>query len=77
MGILLKDEEIHEIDIECGLSEINNSEPYYPLKYEHNLLRAQLNKIVEEGEAFRKRYPNKEVAAIWDFWKTLKKEAGK
>jgi len=38
---VMNDEQINEIDIGCGLSEINGSQPFYPLKYEHTLLKAQ------------------------------------
>ena len=46
---VMSDEQINEIDIGCGLSEINGSQPFYPLKYEHTLLKAQAEISFTEG----------------------------
>ncbi len=43
----LTDEEIEAIDIHCGMSEIDGSEPFIRYKYEHHLNKAQIKKVVE------------------------------
>ena len=45
---LINDEEIEEIDIDCGMTEIDGSQPHYPLKYEHRLLQAQNDKTYKD-----------------------------
>lgn len=47
--IKLTDEEIGVVDIHCGMSEIDGSEPFTSYKYEHHLLKAQLKKVGEWG----------------------------
>jgi len=47
VSLLLTDEEIGAIDIDCGMSEIDGTEPYYSYKYEYHLLKAQLKKVVD------------------------------
>ena len=44
----LTDEEIGEIDIHCGMSEADGTEPFTRYKYEHHLLKAQLKKVFDE-----------------------------
>ena len=42
--MILTDKEIEAIDIGCGMSEIDGTEPFSSYKYEHHLLKAQLKK---------------------------------
>ena len=48
--IRLTDAEIGAIDIDCGMSEIDGTEPFSSYKYEHHLLKAQSKKVVEWGD---------------------------
>ena len=48
--IRLTDEEIGAIDIGCGMSEMDGTEPYYSYKYEYHLPKAQLKKVGEWGD---------------------------
>jgi len=47
--IQLTDEEIGAIDIGCGMSEIDGTEPFYSYKYEYHLIKAQLKKVYNWG----------------------------
>ena len=60
--IQLTDEEIGAIDIGCGMSEIDGTEPYYSYKYEYHLLKAQLKKVVKWGIDRRKHFEQKRGA---------------
>ncbi len=47
--MILTDKQIEAIDIHCGMTEIDGSEPFSTYKYEHHLLKAQLKKVYELG----------------------------
>jgi hypothetical protein len=74
MGRLLTDHEIDDIRVQCGLSEADGSEPYYPKKYEHALVKAQaalcqqrVERIFKEIEGLftrRVAYDRKDYAAM-------------
>ena len=53
---LLNGEEIDALDVACGMSEIDGTEPYHPKKYEHTLLKAQYQQDLKDFiEWFEKR----------------------
>lgn len=48
--IRLTNKEIEKIDIHCGMSEADGTEPFTPYKYEHHLLEAQIKKILKKAK---------------------------